>query len=211
MRYPVVLFDLDGTVIDSGSIILASMRHAATTVLGREIPDEQLVAAVGGPGLVEQMRILDADRVDELVDCYRAHNEPLHSELAECAGMTDALTTLKQEGRRLGIVTAKRRVTVDIAFRYLPLEAFFEVVVGSDDTERHKPDPEPLLFALEQLGAEPGEAAYVGDSPFDVRAAKAAGVHAVAVTWGGIHHRERLEAEEPDAIVSDTDELLAAL
>jgi pyrophosphatase PpaX len=211
VRYPVVLFDLDGTVIDSGSIILASMRHAARTVLGREIPDEQLVAAVGGPGLVEQMRILDADRVDELVECYRAHNEPLHSELAECAGMTDALTTLKHEGRRLGIVTAKRRATVDIAFRYLPLEAFFEVVVGSDDTSMHKPDPAPLVYALEQLDADPREAAYVGDSPFDVRAAKAAGLHAVAVTWGGIHGRERLEAEGPDAIVSDTDELLAAL
>jgi len=211
VRYPVVLFDLDGTVIDSGSIILASMRHAAVTVLGREIPDEQLVAAVGGPGLLEQMRLLDADRVDELVDCYRAHNEPLHAELAECAGMTDALTILKQEGRRLGIVTAKRRATVDIAFRYLPLEAFFEVVVGSDDTERHKPDPQPLLHALKQLGAEPRDAAYVGDSPFDVRAAKAAGLHSVAVTWGGIHHRERLEAEEPDAIVSDTEALLAAL
>jgi pyrophosphatase PpaX len=211
VRYPVVLFDLDGTVIDSGSIILASMRHAAQTVLGREIPDEQLVAAVGGPGLVEQMRILDPDRVDELVECYRAHNEPLHSELAECAGMTDALTTLKDEGRRLGIVTAKRRATVDIAFRYLPLEGFFEVVVGSDDTNTHKPDPAPLVYALEQLDADPREAAYVGDSPFDVRAAKAAGLHAVAVTWGGIHRRERLEAEGPDAIVSDTDELLAAL
>ena len=211
MRFPVVLFDLDGTVIDSGSIILASMRHAAQTVLGREIPDAQLVAAVGGPGLIEQMRILDEDRVDELVECYRAHNEPLHSELAECAGMTDALTTLKQEGRRLGIVTAKRRATVDIAFRYLPLESFFEVVVGSDDTERHKPDPQPLLFALEQLDVEPAQAAYVGDSPFDVRAAKAGGLHAIAVTWGGIHHRERLEAEQPDAIVTDTDELLAAL
>ena len=157
MRYPVVLFDLDGTVIDSGSIILASMRHAAKTVLGREVPDSELVAAVGGPGLVEQMRLLDADRVDELVACYRQHNEPLHSELAECAGMTDALTILKEQGRRLGIVTAKRRATVDIAFRYLPLEAFFEVVVGSDDTERHKPDPEPLRFALESLGASAEE------------------------------------------------------
>ena len=211
MRYPIVLFDLDGTVIDSGSIILASMRHAAKTVLGREVPDSELVAAVGGPGLVEQMRLLDADRVDELVACYREHNEPLHSELAECAGMTDALTILKEEGRRLGIVTAKRRATVDLAFRYLPLEAFFEVVVGSDDTERHKPDPEPLRFALESLGASAESAAYVGDSPFDIRAAKAAGIKAVAVTWGGIHRQELLEAEEPDAIVRDTEELLAAL
>ena len=211
MRFPVVLFDFDGTVIDSGSIIIASMRHATKTVLGRDIPDEELGRAVGGSGLIEQMRMLDPDRVDELVTCYREHNEPLHSELAECAGMTDALTILKGQGRRLGIVTAKRRATVDIAFRYLPLEAFFEVVVGSDDTERQKPDPEPLLYALESLGASADSAAYVGDSPFDIRAAKAAGVYAVAVTWGGIHRRELLEAEEPDAIVRDTEELLAAL
>ena len=211
MRFPVVLFDLDGTVIDSGSIILASMRHATKTVLEREVEDEVLMAAVGGSGLVEQMRLLDEHRVDELVACYREHNEPLHSELAECAGMTDALDVLKRQGRRLGVVTAKRRATVELAFGYLPLEQFFDVIVGSDDTERHKPDPEPILHALQLLDARPEDAAYVGDSPFDIRAARAACVHAVAVTWGGIHHRERLEAERPDAIVRDTEELLAAL
>ena len=67
MRFPVVLFDLDGTVIDSGAIILASMRHAAREVLGVEVPDEQLMAAVGGPGLEAQMQALSPDRVDELV------------------------------------------------------------------------------------------------------------------------------------------------
>ena len=112
MRFPVVLFDFDGTVIDSGAIIIASMRHATKTVLGRDIPDEELGRAVGGSGLIEQMRLIDAERVDELVACYREHNEPLHSELAECAGMTDVLTTLKEEGRRLGVVTAKRHETV---------------------------------------------------------------------------------------------------
>jgi len=132
MRFPVVLFDLDGTVIDSGSIILASMRHASRTVLEREVDDEVLMAAVGGSGLAEQMRLLDERRVDELVSCYREHNEPLHSELAECAGLSVALETLKREGRRLGIVTAKRRVTVELAFSYLALEHFFDVVVGSD-------------------------------------------------------------------------------
>ncbi len=211
MRFPVVLFDFDGTVVDSGSIILASMRHATRTVLDREVEDEILMAAVGGSGLAEQMRLLDDERVDELVAVYRAHNEPLHSELVECFGMTEVLETLQGEGRRLGIVTAKRGATVELAFSYLPLERFFDVVVSSDDTERHKPDPEPLRHALELLHADPADAAYVGDSPFDIRAAKAAGVHAVAVTWGGIHSRERLEAEEPDVLVDTTEELLGAL
>ncbi len=211
MRFPVVLFDFDGTVIDSGAIIIASMRHATKTVLGRDIPEEELGRAVGGSGLVEQMRVIAPDRVDELVACYREHNEPLHSELTECAGMTDVLTRLKDEGRRLGVVTAKRRETVRLAFSYLPLERFFDVVVGSDDTERHKPDPQPLAHALDLLKASRDDAVYVGDSPFDIRAAKAAGVHSVAVTWGGIHPRERLEAEEPDAVVATPEELLASL
>jgi pyrophosphatase PpaX len=211
MRFPVVLFDLDGTVIDSGAIILASMKHAAETVLGHTPSDEELMATVGGPGLEAQMQALDPDRVEELVRVYRAHNEPLHDELECCAGMDDVLVRLADEGRRLGIVTAKRRKTVDLAFARLPLEHLFEVVVGGDETDRHKPHPAPLLLALERLGAKPDAAAYVGDSPFDIRAAKAGGLHAIAVTWGKIHGREVLEAEEPDAIVDSPEDLLAHL
>jgi len=211
VRYPVVLFDLDGTLIDSGAMILASVKHAARTVLGREVPDEQILAAVGGPGLVEQMRSLDSDRVDDLVRTYREHNEPLHTELRACPGIEDVLVRLHEEGRRLGVVTAKRRATIQLAFDVLPIAHYFDVVVGSDATNRRKPDPDPLLHALELLDAEPDEAAYVGDSPYDVRAAKAAGVHAVAVTWGGIHSRERLEAEQPGAIVDSCEELLGVL
>ncbi len=211
MRLPVVLFDLDGTVIDSGGIILASMRHAATTVLGRDFSDEQLLAAVGGPGLEHQMRALDAERVDELVDVYRTHNEPLHDTLVCCSGMDVALARLKDDGRTLGIVTAKRRLTVELAFEHVPFGHLFDVVVGGDETERHKPDPQPVELALERLGVGPEGAAYVGDSPFDIAAGKAAGLYTVAVTWGKIHGRERLEPERPDAIVDTAEELLAAL
>jgi pyrophosphatase PpaX len=211
MRFPVVLFDLDGTVIDSGAIILASMRHAAKEVLGEEPPDELLMAAVGGPGLEAQMQALAPDRVEELVTVYRAHNEPLHQQLACCVGIDDLLVRLKDEGRRLGLVTAKRRATVALAFDVLPLAHLFETVVGGDETERHKPDPAPLLLAAERMGADPKDCAYVGDSPFDIRAAKAAGMFAVAVTWGGIHDRPKLEAEEPDAMVDSAEDLYGVL
>ena len=211
MRFPVVLFDLDGTVIDSGAIILASMRHAAKEVLGAEPPDEVLMAAVGGPGLAAQMRELAPDRVDELVRVYRAHNEPLHDELECCAGIEDVLVRLKDEGRTLGLVTAKRRETVRLAFNVLPIEHFFDVVVGGDETERHKPDPEPLLLAARRLNVEPHTCVYVGDAPFDVGAAKAAGMHSVAVTWGRMHDRAKLEAMEPDAIVDTAQELYGVL
>jgi pyrophosphatase PpaX len=211
MRFPVVLFDLDGTVIDSGAIILASMRHAAKEVLGVEPRDEELMAAVGGPGLEAQMHALAPDRVQELVKVYRAHNEPLHEGLVCCPGIDDVLVRLKDEGRRLGIVTAKRRKTVELAFAQVPIAHLFETVVGGDETERHKPDPEPLLLALDRLGAGPEDAAYVGDAPFDIQAAKAAGIFSVAVGWGGIHTRERLEQEQPDAFVDTAEELLDVL
>jgi len=212
VRYPVVLFDLDGTLIDSGPMIVASMKHAAKTVLERDIPVAVLTAAVGGPGLTAQMRALDPDRVDELVAAYREHNEPLHEDLEAFWEVVEVLPRLRAEGRRLGIVTAKRRATVQLAFdRLQGLEANFDVVVAHEDTSRHKPDPDPVLFAIEKLGAEPAQAVYVGDSPFDIRAAKAAGVFAVAVSWGGIHPDERLLAEEPDAFVRSPEELLRVL
>jgi pyrophosphatase PpaX len=211
MRFETVLFDLDGTVVDSGGIILASMRHATQEVLGRDYSDEELMQAVGGPGLEAQMSALAPDHVDQLVDVYRAHNEPLHDELEACAGMDDVLVRLHDEGRRLGVVTAKRRSTVELAFAQVPLGHLFEAIVGGDETQRHKPDPEPLLLGAERLGADPAATAYVGDSPFDVRAAKAAGMFAVAVTWGRIHDRDKLEAEEPDAIVDRAEELLGLL
>jgi pyrophosphatase PpaX len=103
-------------------------------------------------------------------------------------------------------VTAKRRATVDLAFAQVPIEHLFETVVGGDETTDHKPHPAPLLLALERLGAEPADAAYVGDSPFDMQAAKAGGLYAIGVSWGRIHTAEKLT--DADVVVHRADELL---
>jgi pyrophosphatase PpaX len=209
VRFPVVLLDLDGTVVDSGAIILASMRHATLTVLEREIPDHELMASVGGPGLEAQMRAFGPESVEELVRVYREHNEPLHEQLEAFAGIADVLVRLKDEGRKLGIVSAKRRSTVELAFARVPLGHLFDVIVGGDETERQKPDPAPLLLALDRLGAKAADAAYVGDSPYDMQAARAAAVFAVGVSWGGIHDGAALE--DADVVVDTAEELLAVL
>ena len=211
MRYRTVLFDLDGTLLDSGAMILASMRHATRAVTGRDLTDEEYRAGIGMP-LVAQMELVDAARVDELVRVYTEHNLDLHDELTACDGVFDVVARLHAEGRRLGLVTAKRSATVALAAEHVPeLASYFDVVVAVEDTARHKPHPDPLLVALERLREVPTHAAYVGDSPFDVAAAKAAGVAAIAVTWGGIHARDRLELEQPDAIADTAEELLGLL
>ena len=209
MRSPVVLFDLDGTVVDSGPIILASMRHATRTVLGRDFTDAELLANVGGPGLEAQMAAFAPAQTAELVRVYREHNEPLHDTLLGFDGIEPTLETLRERGHRLGIVTAKRRSTVDLAFARLPLAHLFDVVVGGDETDRHKPDPAPLQLALARLEADPAEATYVGDSPYDMQAARAAGLYAVGVTWGGIHDRSALG--DADVVVDSAEELLDVL
>jgi pyrophosphatase PpaX len=206
VRYPVVLFDLDGTLVDSAGVILASFHHATETVLQRRFPDEQILAQVGGSNLEAQMTLLAPDKVDELVRVYRAHNDPSYSEMACFDGMADVLAQLKGEGRRLGVVSAKRRPTVERVFDGAGIGKYFDVVVGSDATERHKPHPDPLLKALEELGARAEDAAYVGDSPFDMAAAKAAHVFAVAVAWGGIHR-----VEDADVLVKSPGDLLGVL
>jgi pyrophosphatase PpaX len=210
VRYRVVLFDLDGTVIDSAGIILASMRYATRQVLGREISDVALMAAVGGPGLESQMRELGGgEHLDELIRVYRAHNEPLHDELEVFSGMEDVLLTLRGEGRQLGLVSAKRRRTVELAFAATAIGHLFDVVVGGDEAPNQKPAPDLLLLALERLGARATEAVYVGDSPFDVGAAKAGGLAAIGVTWGRVHARDLLAGA--DELVDSPGELLAVL
>jgi pyrophosphatase PpaX len=158
------------------------------------------------------MQAIDAERSDELLEVYKEHNDGLHETLEAFDELLALLPGLKDEGRRLGIVTAKRHRTVALAIERFPeLAALFDVVVGHEDTDRHKPEPDPVLLAIQRLEGTPSEAAYVGDSPFDIRAAKAAGAFAVAVGWGGIHPDGRLLVEEPDAFVRTPEELLRVL
>jgi pyrophosphatase PpaX len=185
------------------------MQHAVSTVLGREIPPDELGLTIGGQGIVAQMTAIDADHADALLEAYKEHNDGLHETLEAFDELLDVLPQLKAEGRKLGLVTAKRHRTVGLALdRFPALASAFDVVVAHEDTERHKPDAEPVRLALQKLGGRPEEAVYVGDSPFDVGAAKAAGVYAIAVGWGGIHPDERLLAEKPDAFVRTPQELL---
>lgn len=202
-----VLLDLDGTVIDSVALIRESHRHAVTTVLGRDLPDDVLVANVGRP-LIEQMRVFSEDHAEELHTAYRTWNHAHTKELLRAYdGVDEALRTLRAAGRALGIITSKSWDAVRLAFDVLPVEQYFDVVIAAEDTERHKPNADPLLAALDRLGRTPNGACYVGDAPFDLDAAHAAGVAAIGVTWG-FFPRDVLARSRPDVMVDTVPQLL---
>jgi pyrophosphatase PpaX len=204
--YDPILFDLDGTVIDSVALIRESHRYAVREVLGRDLPDERLVANVGRP-LIDQMKAFSVEHAEELLRVYRVWNHAHTAELLRAyEGMDRLLQTLRDAQRTLGIITSKSRPTVDLAFDVLPLRHHFSVVIAAEDTDRHKPDPAPIHLALERLAGQREEACYVGDAPFDVRAALAAGVTSIAVTWG-FFSRATLEQEGADRIVDSSGEL----
>lgn len=204
-----ILFDLDGTVIDSVTLIRESHRHAVRAVLGLELDDDALVVNVGRP-LMEQMEHFSPENAEELFHTYRTWNHANTAALLEAYdGVDELLSGLAAAGRRMGIVTSKSHDAVELAWGVLPdVRARFDVVVTADDTPRHKPNPDPILHALAALGGRVEDACYVGDAPFDMQAGRAAGVTTIAVTWG-FFSRADLEAEGPDLIVDTPEELLA--
>lgn len=183
-RCEVVLFDLDGTLVDTVALILASFRHATNEVLGQALPDDVLMRDVGMP-LALQMASFNPERADELVRAYREHNASVHDEMIrEYPGTAESLDRLCDAGKRLGVVTSKSRPVAMRALDLFGMTGRFEVVVASEDVNRHKPDPYPLEYAAERMGVCVRETVYVGDSPHDVNAANSAGALSMAALWG---------------------------
>ena len=201
-----VVFDLDGTIVDSVELIVQSFQHAAREVLGREMPREESIANVGRP-LHEQMVMISPDHADELVAVYREWNHREHDRMLKLYdGILQLLHSLQVAGVKLGLVTSKSRYTAQMAFDLTGIGCYFDATVCADESPRNKPSPDPILLCLERLGVNPAEAAYVGDAPADIQAALAAGVRAVGVTWG-VFEAATLEAEKPDVLVHTVSEL----
>ena len=207
---PTVIFDLDGTLLDSVEHIVESLRHAVRDVLGVEMTREELTANVGRP-LREQMRAFSEAKAEELVQAFRAFNRREHDRMVKLfPGTLDLLGALQRAGVEMGVVTSKSRHTAEMAFRLTGMREYFSAVVCMEDTERNKPHPEPLEHCLEIMGIGAADAVYVGDSPYDMQAARSAGLGSLAVTWG-IFPKEVLAAERPDVLVETMEDLLGAL
>lgn len=233
-----ILFDLDGTLVNTGSLITKSFRYTLKTVLGVEATDKELIAAVGTPLLEQMERIARSHVVDqndrpvvaladrsalnpvaqqhssrvvevrnELMDVYTTRCAAIHDEeIASYEGVEDMLQELTRAGFPMGVVTSKRRRQAEPDLAHFGLDKYFELLLCADDYPHHKPDPRPLLHAMTQLGKlcafelAASDCAYIGDSPYDVMASKAAGMKTLAVSWG-LFTETQLLAERPDGMV----------
>ncbi len=207
-----VLFDLDGTLVDTIPLILDSFRYATQTVLGEPVADDILSRNVGIPLMIQMREFTDDAAVaDELLRAYREHNRLHHDERAQLfEGTGEALSLIAERGIPMGIVTSKGREIAMRGIDLFDLGQYFTVVITMDDVDRFKPDPFPLLKAAEALGIAAGVTAYVGDSPHDVDAANRAGALSIAAPWG-VSTRDRLLEARPHFILdtmADLPELL---
>lgn len=213
LKRDVVLFDLDGTVLDTHDAILDSMRYATREVLKTVIPDEVLVAEVGQP-LVTQMRTLapDEETAQELLVVYRTRNEKdLNLKTAPFAGIEQLIRQLKHEGFTVAVVTSKREALATTSLKAFGIYDLFALVNGMESSAGHKPDPDPLLQAAKDLGVAVERCLYIGDSPFDIQAAHAAQIPCVGVTWGGFFGKDMLARECPTQLVDTPEELHEAI
>ncbi|WP_413307234.1 pyrophosphatase PpaX [Bacillus sp. 1P10SD] len=205
-----VLFDLDGTLIDTNELIITTYLHTLEKYYPSKYQREDVLPFLG-PTLHEVFGNMDPDRVEEMVSEYRAFNIANHDELVkEFVGVKETVQRLKDRGYKLGIVTTKRHDVTLKGLRLMELEEYFEVIVAYDHVEKVKPDPEPIFKALEQLNSTPEEAIMVGDNFHDILAGKNAGTTTAGVAWS-IKGREYVAKYEPDYLLENMKDLLTIL
>ena len=178
------------------------MKH----VLGESVGVEEARGWIGQT-LADTFRTRYPDHVDALISSYIEFNlNGMQAMLEQYPGMPELLNDLRDAGVRIGIATSKRRNSAELTLQYSGLESAIPVTVAMDDTAVHKPNPAPLLLALERLGADPSDAVYIGDAVVDVQAAHAAGLPAISVSWGAVD-ADTLAAAQPEYLVSEMDDL----
>jgi pyrophosphatase PpaX len=204
-----VLFDLDGTLVDTVPFILAAVRHAFEGY-GTCPTDREWIAGIGTPLRTQLASFARApEDVEALFQRYRAYWLARHDVETRCfPGALEVVAELSRRGHPLAIVTAKIEQGAFRTLRHTGLLPYVQAVVGADSCAHAKPHPEPVLLALSRLGYPPSGAVLVGDSPHDVAAAKAAGCRAAAALWGACT-REALAAAGADFFLSDVREVPA--
>ena len=187
MAIRAILYDNDGTLVDTHDLILSSMKHTVSTVLGRMYPDEVLLRGVGTPLDAQLLEFADGDEQlgAELARVYREHNHAAHDAAIQLfPGVEKGLADLKEAGFAQGVVTAKRHWLAQHGLEVTGAWQYLDCLIGADDCPKGKPEPDSIIAGAGLLGIPPEECIYLGDSPYDMQAGIAAGCTTVAVLWG---------------------------
>jgi HAD superfamily hydrolase (TIGR01549 family) len=201
-----IMFDVDGTLIDTEEITIASAQRTLRELLGVEVAAKDLEFVLGIPGTESMKRYATSEVSVEAIHArWCSYESQLTDQAVLFSGIPELLTSLKASGMKLGIVTSRVREEMDRDIDRLCLAPFFDTVITASDTRRHKPWPDPLQEGLRRLGAGPGEAMYVGDSIYDMECAYAATVPFALATWGakGVERFDRAAVmlERPDDVM----------
>ena len=184
MAIKTILFDFDGTVANTNRLIIDSWQHVFRTVHGKEADEADIKATFGEPLGISMVKNFPDMNPEEAIDMYRSHQKDIYEDMIEpFPGMIELLQGLKEKGYQVGIVTSRLRNSTMIGLRKFGIMEVIDCIVTCEDTDKHKPDPEPALIALERLCAKAEETLMVGDSMFDIKCAHIAGMKAVMVGW----------------------------
>lgn len=206
-----ILFDNDGTVVDTEAAILTSFRYMLETELGHcsDADIEKFKSLIGLPSYDQFKEFAEGDeKINHMISTYRAHNDTILDDMSKkFEGLPEVLEKIKDMGYYLGIVTSKRHDVCLHGLENLGIDKYFSYIQGPDDWHIHKPNPGALTYACEQIGYNSEEVMYVGDSIYDIQAGNGAGCVTCAVLWG-VFPKEILESANPDYIISKPKELL---
>lgn len=179
-----ILFDFDGTLVNTNEAIIASWQHTYVHYTGKEASLEHITSCFGEPLLITMAREFPGVEPEESAEVYRRFQIENTDQLVKVFdGIPELLEALKKAGFRIAIVTSRTRESANRYMNMLGIDGYFEDMVSCEDTTIHKPNPEPILCCLEKLGISRDEAIMIGDSPFDMKCANNAGVKSVLVGW----------------------------
>ena len=202
-----LLFDFDGTLLDTNELIIQSFQHVLEKHYPGRYSREEILPFLG-PTLTEIFTLVDPDRIEQFTTEYRAWNIANHDALSsEFDGVSETMRLLKNEGFKMAIVSTKINYMVQKGLDLLDVEGVFDVVIGYDDVSKTKPDPEPILLALERLGVEPEEAMMIGDNYHDIVGGQNAGVRTAGVAWTA-KGEEFLQKYHPDYMLQHISDLI---
>ncbi len=213
MAIKTILFDFDGTVANTNRLIIDSWQHVFRTVHGKEADEADIKATFGEPLGISMVKNFPDMNPEDAIDMYRSHQKDIYEDMIEpFPGMIELLQGLKEKGYQVGIVTSRLRNSTMIGLRKFGVMEVIDCIVTCEDTDKHKPDPEPALIALERLCAKAEETLMVGDSMFDIKCAHNAGMKAVMVGWAeAITEVDLTGPDRPEYCITKAEDLYGIL